>query len=76
MVPHPETPVLNWFYYSLWFYFVTVSEFSWLAMLVKLYSVSSLTPLPHIPNQPHFIQKSAHEVLDAHWEARGLRFDV
>ena len=66
MVPHPKTPILNWFYHSLLFYFLTVSEFSCLA---KSYSVSGLTPLPHIPKKLHFIHKSAHEVLDANWEA-------
>ena len=67
MVPHLKTPILNCFYHLLWFYFLTVSECSYLA---KSYSVSGLTPLPPIPNQLHFIQKSAHEVLEAHWEAR------
>ena len=67
MVPHPKTPILNWLYHLLWFYFLTVSEFSCLA---KSYSVSGLTPLPHIPNQLHFIQKSANVVLDGSWEAR------
>ena len=67
MVPHPRTPILNWLYHLLWFYFLTVSEFSYLA---KSYSVSGLTALPNIPNQLHFIQMSAHEVLDANWEAR------
>ena len=67
MVPHPKTPVLNWFYHLLWFYVLTVSEFSCLA---KSYSVPGLTPLPHIPNQHQFNQKSAHEVLDANWDAR------
>ena len=67
MVPHPKTPILNCFYHLLWFYLLTVSEFSCLA---KSYSVSGLPPLPHIPNQHHFIQKSAHEVLDAKLEAR------
>ena len=62
MVPHPKTPILNWFYNLLWFYVLTVSEFSCLA---KSYSAFDLTPLPHIPNQLHFIQKSAHEVLEA-----------
>ena len=66
MVPHPKTPILNWIYHLLWFYVLTVSEFSCLA---KSYSVSGLTPLPHTPNQLYFIQKSAHEVLDANWEA-------
>ena len=28
MVPHPKTPILNCFYHLLWFYFLTVSEFS------------------------------------------------
>ena len=56
MVAHPRTPRRDWFYHSLWFYVSTVSEFSCLA---KSYSVSGLTPLPHIPNQLHFIQKSA-----------------
>ena len=67
MVPHPKTPILNCFYHLLWFYFLTVSELSCSA---KSYSVSALTPLPHFPNQLHFIQKSAHEVLDANWEPR------
>ena len=67
MVPHPKTSILSCFYHLLWFYLLTVSKFSCLA---KSYSVSSLTPLPHIPNQLHFIQMSAHEVLDASLEAR------
>ena len=48
MVPSPKALILNCFYHLLWFYFLTVSEFSWLA---KSYSVSGLSPLPHIPNQ-------------------------
>ena len=67
LVPHPKTPILNCFYHLLWFYLLTVSERSCLA---KSYSVSALTPLPYIPNQLHFIQTSAHEVLDANLEAR------
>ena len=67
MVSHPKIPILNCLYHLLWFYLLTVSEFSCLA---KSYSVSGLTPMPHIPNQLHFIQKSAHEVLDAILEAR------
>ena len=67
MVPHPKTLILNWFYHLLWFYLLTVSEFSCLA---KSYSVSGLTLLLHNPNQLHLISKSAHEVLDANWEAR------
>ena len=66
MVTHPTTPVLNWFYHLLWLYVLTVSEFSCLA---KSYSVSGLTPLPHIPHQIHYIQISKHEVMDANWEA-------
>ena len=67
MVPHPKTPILNCFYHLLWFYLLTFSEFNCLA---KSYSVFGLTPLPHIPNQLHFIQKSAHEVLNANLEAK------
>ena len=67
VVPHPKTPILSCCYHLLWFYVLTVSEFSCLA---KSYYVSRLTPLPHIPNQHHFIQKSAHEVLDANLETR------
>ena len=67
MVSHPKTPILNCFYHLLWFYVLTVSEFSCLA---KSYSVSGLTSLPHIPNQHHFIQTSAHEVLEDNWGAR------
>ena len=66
MVLHPKTPILNCIYHLLWFYFFTVSEFSYLA---KSSCVSGLTPLTHIPNQHHFIQQSAHEVLDANLEA-------
>ena len=67
VVSHPKTPILNCFYRLLRFYFVTVSEFSCLA---KSYSVSGLTPMPHCPNQHHYTQRSAHEVLDAILEAR------
>ena len=67
MVPHPKIPILNCYYYLMWFYFLTASEFSCFAMS---YSVSGPTPMPHIPNQHHFTQKSAHEVLDAIFEAR------
>ena len=66
MVSHPKTPILNWFYHFLWFYVLTVSEFSCLA---KSFSVSGLTPMPHIPDPHHFTQKSAHGVLDAILEA-------
>ena len=31
VVPHPKTPILNRFYHLLWFYLLTVSEFSCLA---------------------------------------------
>ena len=31
MVSHPKTPILNCFYPLLWFYVLTVSEFSCLA---------------------------------------------
>ena len=67
VVCHPKTLILKCFYHLLWFYFLTVSEFSCLA---KSHSVSGLTPMPHIPNQHHFTQKSAREVLDAILEAR------
>ena len=67
MVPQSETPILNCFYHLLWFYPLTVSECSCLA---KSYSVSGLTHMPHIPNQLHFIQTGAHEVLHANSEAR------
>ena len=63
MVPHLKTPILNCFYHLLWFYFLTDSEFSCLAMLAQSYPVSGPTPLPQIPNQLHCVQKSAHEVL-------------
>ena len=66
MVFHLRTPLLKIFYYLLWFQIVTVSEFSCLA---KSFPVSGLTPMPQIPHQLHFIQKSAHEVLRAILEA-------
>ena len=67
MVSDPKTPILNCSYHLMWFCVLTVSEFSCLA---KSYSVSGLTPMPPVPNQHHFTQKSAHEVLDAILEAR------
>ena len=68
MVSHLRTPIciLKSFYYLLWFQVVTISEFSCLA---TSFPVSGLTPMPKIPNQLHFIQKSAHEVLGAILEA-------
>ena len=67
VVSQPKTPILNCFYHLLWFYVLTVSEFSCLA---KSFSVSGLTPMSHIPNQHHYNRKSAREVLDAILEAR------
>ena len=69
MVCHLNTPIPNCFYHSLCFYVLTDSEFSCWAMLAKPYPVSGPTPIPHNPNQLHFIQKSAHEVLGATLEA-------
>ena len=66
MFSSPKTLILNCFYHLLWFYVLTVSEFSCLA---KYFFCVGLTPMPHIPNQHHFTQKSAHEVLDAVLEA-------
>ena len=62
MVSHLRTPILKSFYYLLWFQIVTISEFSCSA---KSFPVSGLNPMPQIPNQLHFIQKSAHEVHGA-----------
>ena len=63
MVSHPKTPILNCFYHLLWFYCLTVSEISCLA---KSYSVSGLTPMPHIPNQHHYTTNpSDHNRLGA-----------
>ena len=44
MVPQPKTPILNYFSHLLWFYVLTVSEFSCLA---KSFSVSGLTSMSH-----------------------------
>ena len=49
MVPRIKTPILNCFYYLLWFYVLTDSESSCLAMLARLYLVSDPTPIPMIP---------------------------
>ena len=51
MVSNLRTPILNFFYHLLSFYFITQSEFSCLAMVAKLYPVSAPTYLPQIPNQ-------------------------
>ena len=63
MVSHPKTPILNCFYHLLWFYFLTG----------QVILCVGVTPMPHIPNQHHLTQKSAHEVLDAILEARVSR---
>ena len=62
MVFHSRTPILKCFNYLLWFYFLTDSEFSCLAMLAKLYPLSGPTYLPLIPNQLHCMSNCAHEV--------------
>ena len=38
VVSHPKTPILNCFYHLLWFYFLTVSEFSCLAKSFSVWS--------------------------------------
>ena len=73
MVPHPETPIFDCFYNLLRFYVLTVSESSCLA---KSYSVSGLTPLPHIPNLLHFIQKSAYERLMRIWRLESGQLSI
>ena len=67
MVSHPETPILNCSYNLLWSNFVTVCEFSLLGQVIFCVV---LTSMPHIPNQHHFTQTSAHEVPNAILEAR------
>ena len=63
MVSRLKTPILNCYYHFLWFYLLTDSEYSCLAMLAKPYRVSGPAPMPQIPSQLHCIQKSGHEVL-------------
>ena len=58
-----QSTVKACFNFLLFFYFLTDSEVSCLAMLAKPYPVSGPTPMPLIPNQLHCIQNSAHEVL-------------
>ena len=67
MVSHPKTPILNCFYHLLWSYSVTVSE---IQLLGQVIFCVVLTSVPHLPNQHHFTQKSAHEVPNATSEAR------
>ena len=38
MVSHPKTPILNCFYHLLWFYCLTVSEFSCLAKSFSVFA--------------------------------------
>ena len=38
MVSHTKTPILNCFYHLLWFYFLTVSEFSCLAKSLSVFA--------------------------------------
>ena len=55
VVSHLRTPILNCFYHLMWFYVLTPSEFSCLAVLVKPYPVSGATYLPQTPNQRHWM---------------------
>ena len=64
----------TYLYHLLWFYFFTDSEFRCLAMRAKPYPVSGPTPLPQIPNQLHFIQKSAMKCLVLSWRPESCRF--
>ena len=52
--PPPQDPYTQLFLPLIMVLLLTVSEISCLA---NSYSVSDLTPLPHIPTQFHFIQK-------------------
>ena len=70
MVPHLKALILDCFYHLLWFYLLTDSESSCLAMLAKPYRLSGPTPLPQIPNQRHCVGRTAHEMLGASLEAR------
>ena len=70
MVSHPKTPTLNCFYHLLWVYFLTVSEFSCLA---KSYSVSDLTPMPHIPNQHHYTKRVHMKCLMLPWRLESVQ---
>ena len=63
MVSHLKTPILNCFYHLMWFYVLSDSEFSCLAMLARPSPVSGPTPMPEIPNQLLCTQKRAHAVL-------------
>ena len=63
VVPHLKTPIPKCFYHLLLVNLLTDSEFSCFALHAKPYPVSCPTPLPHIPNELHCIQTSAHEVL-------------
>ena len=69
MVSHLKTPILNCFSHLLWFDVLTDSEFSCLALLASHILCLAQLLLPRIPNQLHFIQESAHEVLGAILEA-------
>ena len=64
VVSHLRTPILNCFTYLLRAYVLTDSEFSSLAMLAKPYPVSGPTYMLWIPNLPHCMSKSAHQVLE------------
>ena len=71
VVSHPRAPILNCFYHLLWFYFLTVSEFSSLA---KSCSVSGLTPMPHIPTST-ISPKGVHtKCLMLTWKLESVQF--
>ena len=57
MVSHPKTLILNCFYHLLWFYFLTVSEFSCLAN-----SLTLSVPCRPMPMVSSVDQVAAYEV--------------
>ena len=63
VVSHFRPPILKYFTYLLCCYFLSDSEFSYLAALAKEYPLSVPAHLPLIPNQLHCMSKCAHEVL-------------
>ena len=63
VVSHLRTPILKCFYYLLWFYLLIDSEFNCLATLARPYPMSGAPPMPQVPYQHHYHQKSAHVVL-------------
>ena len=74
MVPHLKTPILKCFYHLLWFYLLTDSEFSCLAMLAKPYPVSGQLLCPKLLTNTILSKRVHMKCLVLSWRPESWQF--